>query len=232
MLKMKIINADAFNYLPNICDSAYDVVFTDPPFVHQKFKSLTKIKQRFGKVTADTKAAKVSLKFDVNWLVRECIRVSKLKVAAFFGNEPQLRSYFNAAKALKLKWKLIWVCKTQPNFWMSKYCKVAPAEYVVLIYKDRLPGVSHNNNFYKINNAIDRAGGHPTRKTVSELLIILRIVVPPKRPIKVLDPFAGSGSVLVACKRLGIDCDGIEISPHWCEVANQRIKNPCQPVLI
>ena len=229
---MKIINADTFKYLPNVVENEYDVVFADPPFVHTKFKSLKKIKHRYGKVTASTRPANVNFKFDVPWLVEQCIRVSKLKVAAFFGNEPQLLHYLTAAETLKLKWKLIWVCKTQPNFWMSKYCKVASAEYVIIFYKNKLPGLPHNNNFYKINNATDRAGGHPTRKTITELIYVLRIILPVNKKVKLLDPFAGIGSTLMACKRVGIDADGIEVDPHWCEVAEKRINALFQPLVL
>ena len=39
----------------------------------------------------------------------------------------------------------------------------------------------------------------------------------------VLDPFMGSGTTAVAAKRLGRDYLGIEISPEYCALAEQRI---------
>lgn len=39
----------------------------------------------------------------------------------------------------------------------------------------------------------------------------------------VLDPFMGSGTVAVAAKRLGRDFIGIEISPEYCSLAEQRL---------
>jgi len=40
---------------------------------------------------------------------------------------------------------------------------------------------------------------------------------------KVLDPFMGSGTTGVACKLLGRDFIGIDISPDYCEIARKRI---------
>ena len=41
----------------------------------------------------------------------------------------------------------------------------------------------------------------------------------------VIDMFAGTGTVNRVCKRLGIDCIGIEISPFYCEQSNKDLFN-------
>lgn len=41
--------------------------------------------------------------------------------------------------------------------------------------------------------------------------------------ITVIDPFCGSGTTGVACKKLGIDFIGIEINPEYAQLAQQRI---------
>jgi DNA modification methylase len=70
--------------------------------------------------------------------------------------------------------------------------------------------------------AHEREGGHPTVKPVSLMEWLLGLVVPPGG--KVLDPFCGTGSTLVAADRLGIDAVGIEQDPKTCADAEAKIK--------
>jgi site-specific DNA-methyltransferase (adenine-specific) len=40
---------------------------------------------------------------------------------------------------------------------------------------------------------------------------------------RILDPFMGSGTTAVAAKALGRDFIGIEISPEYCKMADERL---------
>ena len=66
-------------------------------------------------------------------------------------------------------------------------------------------------------------GKHPCEKPAP---MLEHIITASTRPgAVVLDCFAGSGSTLVAAKKLGRDFIGIEIDPHWVAIANQRVGN-------
>jgi hypothetical protein len=39
----------------------------------------------------------------------------------------------------------------------------------------------------------------------------------------VLDPFAGSGTVGVVCRRMGLDFVGVELNPEYCAMARRRV---------
>lgn len=65
-----------------------------------------------------------------------------------------------------------------------------------------------------------RSTEHPTAKPVALLEVMLRNST--KRGDLVLDPFAGSGSTLVACERLGRRCRLVELDPAYCDVIRRR----------
>jgi DNA modification methylase len=62
---------------------------------------------------------------------------------------------------------------------------------------------------------------HPTQKPVAVITWCLQKVGVEG---SVLDPFAGSGTTLVAAKRLGRRCIGVEIEERYCEIAAARLE--------
>jgi DNA modification methylase len=61
---------------------------------------------------------------------------------------------------------------------------------------------------------------HPTAKPVALLERLLQNSS--RRGDLILDPFAGSGSTLIACERLNRKCISVEIDPAYCDVIRQR----------
>ena len=64
---------------------------------------------------------------------------------------------------------------------------------------------------------------HPTVKPVA--LVADAVKDCSKRNGLVLDPFAGSGTVLIAAERTGRRARALEIDPHYVDVAVQRWEN-------
>lgn len=64
---------------------------------------------------------------------------------------------------------------------------------------------------------------HCTVKPLDLMEKLVSIFVPPKKGNIVLDPFAGSGTTLVAAKNLNISYLGVEIFPEYAEIAERRL---------
>jgi DNA modification methylase len=62
---------------------------------------------------------------------------------------------------------------------------------------------------------------HPTVKSQALMEYLIKLITPPNSIG--LDMFAGSGSTLIAYKKLGHQYIGIEIDPEYCKIAEQRL---------
>jgi DNA modification methylase len=67
----------------------------------------------------------------------------------------------------------------------------------------------------------DETNGHPTIKPVRLMEYLVRMITPPNGIC--LDPFMGSGTTGIACKNLGFEFIGIELSEEYFEIAEKRI---------
>ena len=66
------------------------------------------------------------------------------------------------------------------------------------------------------------ANNHPTVKPLRLMQYLIRLIMPPKDGI-LLDPFAGSGSTIVAAKQMGAKAIGIEKCAEYVEIARARV---------
>lgn len=128
--------------------------------------------------------------------------------------------------------------RTAWGSWLSASAPyvIAPVELIVVLYKTswkktsgsresditREEFMAWTNGLWTFNGEKKKKIGHPAPFPV-EL---------PRRCIKlfsfvgdsVLDPFMGSGTTLVAASRCNRHGIGVEVDPHYCELAVRRIK--------
>jgi len=69
---------------------------------------------------------------------------------------------------------------------------------------------------------IQYKNNHPTVKPLKLMEYLIKLVMPPKDGI-LLDPFAGSGTTILAAKRLGFSAIGIEKQEDYLKIAQARL---------
>ena len=87
-------------------------------------------------------------------------------------------------------------------------------------------GPNKNMPELRIPSSVQRfnteTGLHPTQKPLALFRYLVQTYTNPGDII--LDPFAGSGTTLVAAKQLGRKYIGIEINPDYCKIAEDRLR--------
>ena len=73
-------------------------------------------------------------------------------------------------------------------------------------------------------SARERGAGnnHPTVKPIRLMRYLCRLITPPGGTV--LDPFAGSGTTLIAAQQEGFNAIGIEMMPEYCEIIRSRLE--------
>ncbi len=74
------------------------------------------------------------------------------------------------------------------------------------------------------NMPIKQNNFHPTVKPIALMKYIIKLLAPPGNPT-LLDPFAGSGSTLLAAKKLDINAVGIEKEEEYYNIARTRVEH-------
>ena len=64
---------------------------------------------------------------------------------------------------------------------------------------------------------------HCTVKPLDLIEKLIKLTMPVDSDNILIDPFLGSGTTAVACKKIGIPYLGIEICPEYIDIANRRL---------
>ena len=110
---------------------------------------------------------------------------------------------------------------TEPDAFFSKYFNVTPPELCKKASKRDRNSDWRGEPIDEEKYATKHANNHPTVKPTELMAWLVRLVTPPGGTV--LDPFAGSGSTLVAAKREGFSYVGIEQEAEYVEIAKARV---------
>lgn len=218
---MKVAQVDAKEFLKSLPDGSVDCVFTDPPYSFEAHSRGMAGKRSIYKEMAEWTNEDVKF-FTDDWL-DEYVRVCKFPNVLLFMNEDELTNVLWYAKTHGLTaTRVIPILKKTPmpftnNNWLT-------SEFLVHL-TDRRLGYCDDYHYklpYFIMSADEKETKHPNEKPLS---ICRRILLNcTKEGQKVLDCFAGSGSIGCACALEKREFVGCELSAKWVEFANKRIE--------
>lgn len=218
-----IVNADCRDILATLPDNAYDVILTDPPYGLNickrgnigggtSFRRPTTSKLfRYGrkpiKHTEYTPKQWDKNKPDQS-IFDELRRVSKHQII-FGGN------YFAQMLPVSSGW-IVWDKDNSGNY--------ADVELIWTSYNIPAKKIKYRwNGCLQENMKNKDPRVHPTQKPVGLCEWLLRTLTDPDDTV--LDPFAGSGSILLAADAIGRQCYGIELDPEYVAIAINRLNN-------
>lgn len=240
-MSYELHQGDCLEILPTIESNSVDLVFTDCPYNvsngkkdidrrlwdSPKAKRTSVIRQDFGNWDKFPTVEAFGF-FTMRWL-NECHRILKPGGTLYsffpFDDISHLKDW---GKAVGLQWlnAIAWhKLNPAPNFNnMSRYCHAIEA----IGWFSKGPVATFNGNA-SMHNFLesglcqgDERTAHPTQKPVSILEQIIEVSSNPGDLI--LDPFLGSGSTLVAAKKLGRRGIGIEGIEDYYRMAGVRLR--------
>jgi site-specific DNA-methyltransferase (adenine-specific) len=117
----------------------------------------------------------------------------------------------------------------EPILWFTKPYKIGATiadnvlQHGVGAYNEGayLRYVESPDNVLRIGYDKGEGGVHPTQKPVRLMAALIELVTQPGQVV--VDPFAGSGSTLVAAKAAGRRFVGYEIDPQYVDLCEQRL---------
>jgi site-specific DNA-methyltransferase (adenine-specific) len=229
-----VIQGEALDELGKLEASSVDAIVCDPPYCSGGFLESQRTGSRGQGLQSETIARDGWFDGDnmgsmgLAWLVRglavHAFRVLKPQGSLlFFCDWRQLPALVAPAESSGLRYRSLVV-------WDKGYGALGVgfrARHEIIVHLAKGGGryyardVGNVVECGRIGRATERL--HYTEKPLALMRTLIRVVAP--RGGLVVDPFAGSGSTLVAARQLGIRALGIERDPRFVEVARKRLES-------
>ena len=213
-----IIRGDCLEEMKKMPDNSVDLIITDPPY---------KVSQNYGSgVDADNLRNVASI---LRTLPEMCRVLKEGRMLVCFYDNRILPFLFEAIKGTELVYrKSIYLYRRWgiAHRWMGWMQTTDPVCFFVKghnkpFYENHIEGKKVKHDCYVKDHPEKENTGHPAQKPLE---IIEDIVLwCSKEGDTILDPYLGSGSVAIACKKNKRDFIGIEIEEEYCKIAEARI---------
>ena len=205
MAKIELILGDCLMEMKKIPDKSIDLVLTDPPYGIGQHGGV--FRARKGQYKKVFEKGNWDNKRPDKIYFDEMIRVSKNQII-FGGN------YFTDYLPVSRGW-IYWGKKMGGDF--------SDGELAWTSYDRVLKEFQFCNKFH--------GKEHPTQKPIELIKWCIQQADYWDIPQTILDPFAGSFTTAVACKKLKRNCIAIEVNPKYYEIGKKRVDNTIEPML-
>ena len=206
-----VYEGDCLEFMKMLPNRYFDLIITDPPYGINAGEQEAKNNKQHG--NAITKCRDWGqIKWDKDKITKEyvdeMIRVSK-NVIIFGGN--YYANWLNPSSC----W-IVWDKITGNNGYAD--CELAWTSFPKAVRQFRFmwKGMFQENMNWKEKRV------HPTQKPIALGRWILQKFA--NKGDKIFDPFAGSGSFLIASKQMGYESVGCEINPEYIKIINERLQ--------
>lgn len=238
MANSTIYNGDCTVEMQKIANDSVDLILTDPPynlgnFMINRSTNLAKMRENFF-----ANAGWDNLEFD-EWVERmDSFFEDAARIIKTGGSMIIFMSIIKVETIIKLAEKHGFYYKTT-GIWhklnpmprnMNLHFVNSTEAWIYFTYKKKTGTFNNGNKMIHdfietsvVSNGEKKAGKHPTQKPIALLEHFVKLLS--NEGDLVVDPFMGSGSTGVVCKKLGRNFVGVEFDKEYYEIAQRRIED-------
>ena len=230
----KIICGDCLDVMKDIPDQSLDLVVTSPPYnlsIRKTFGNTQNWKGKWNKSKLQSVGYNQHDDYMpedqyIEWqkkVLAECFRTIKETGAIFYNHKWRVQKGLfqqrtEIIEGLPLRQIIIWKKAGGVNFNEGYFLPTYEVIYLITKPKFKLaPKANRYGDVWEVTQ--EKGSWHPAPFPIE---IALRCVGSTTGNV-ILDPFIGSGTVAVACKKLNKKYIGIDISSEYCLKAETRV---------
>jgi len=231
----KIICGDCLEVMKDLPNESIDLVVTSPPYnlsIRKTFGNTQNWKGKWNKSKLQDSGYDQHDDYMpedqyIIWqqkVLAECFRTLKKTGAIFYNHKWRVQKGLfqqrpEIIKDLPLRQIIIWKKAGGINFNEGYFLPTYEVLYLITKPDFKLaPKANHFGDVWEITQ--EKGSWHPAPFPVELASRCIQSTI----GTLILDPFIGSGTVAIACKQLGKNYIGIDISQEYCKKAEDRIK--------
>ena len=211
----RVIQGDCLEVMKSIPDNSIDLVLTDPPYSASDNSFTIRNVGGGDYKTLEEDWDKLFNPIKYFW---EMFRVSKQLI--IFSSHHQLEIWLSLAKESGCFRQILHYIKTNPMPSARKFYKFS-VQYIIWVGKSSYTFSRGDNDIFYYSAGHTRIP-HPTVKCIDVISKLINNHT--HENDLVLDPFMGSGTVAVACKRLNRRFIGFEMEKKYVDLVNKRLE--------